>query len=116
MRTRAVLLVVILAAACACASSRDASPSTVSLPRPALNQPPGFRSPPGAYLAERNRCIDRELAARKLNPLGDPEGTTYPPDSPLLRLTETADRYEYVMERRRDIATACTRAAGEPEP
>ena len=80
-----------------------------------MERPPAWQSPPGAYLAERNRCIDRELARRNLNQLGDPEGTSYPADSPLLRLTDTAERYEYVMQRRRDIATACTRAPGEPE-
>jgi len=71
--------------------------------------------PASAYLAERNRCIDRELGRRKLNQFGDPEGTTYPGGSPLLSLTRPMDRHEYVMQRRRDIATHCTKALGEPE-
>jgi hypothetical protein len=116
MRSALALLVILLAGCSRDPSRPDAPPATISLPRPATDQPPGWRSPAGAQVVARNRCIDRELARRHLNALGDPEGTTYPPDSPLLRLTETVDRYDYVMERRRDIATTCNRAPGEPEP
>ncbi len=78
------------------------------------DQPPSWEIPASAYVGERNRCVDRELAVRKLNPYGDPEGTTYPGGSPL-SLAKGADRYDYVMQHRRDIAIRCAKAPGEPE-
>src|SRR4030042_1721809 len=37
----------------------EPSPGSVSLPSPGVDQP-RWKTPPAAYLAERNRCIDRE--------------------------------------------------------
>jgi len=107
----------VLVMACARPPGPEAVPTSVSLPRAAKvsDDSPGWRTPPAAYLSERNRCIDRELAVRKLNAFGDPEGTTYPGGSPELSLARGMDRYEYVLRHRRDIAVRCTRAPGEPE-
>jgi hypothetical protein len=107
-----------LAMACARSPGPEATPNSVSLPREAkvFDDAPGWRTPPAAYRAERNRCIDRELATRKLNAYGDPEGTSYPGGSPDLSVARGMDRYDYVLRHRRDIAVRCTRAPGEPEP
>jgi hypothetical protein len=80
---------------------------------PALN-PSGWQTPVAATLPERNRCIDRALAARTLNEYGDPEGTTYEEGSPL-SVTMGADRYDYVMHRQPGIGAECSRIAGEPQ-
>jgi hypothetical protein len=77
---------------------------------------PSFAVPIGAEMAERNRCIDRQLAIRNLNDYGDPEGTTYPSGSPLLGVSGAAgDRYQYVLRRHPEIGVSCSRALGEPE-
>lgn len=113
--TRAALLLV---AALGCAGDRkrtDTAPGAVSLPREFRggDEPTGFEVPPGAYVSERDRCIDRELARRQLNAYGDPQGTTYPEGAPL-ELRSGADRYDYVVRKHRGIGAACSRAPGEP--
>ncbi len=113
-----ILPVTVLALLMACAHEQRGpkpAPIAVSLPSPgAPMEPPGWKTPPGAYGPERNRCIDRELARRGLNEFGDPKGTTYSDGAPL-GVTKATDRYDYVLRHRRDIAIACTRALGEPE-
>jgi hypothetical protein len=113
---RAALLgAVALAAACAHERSGPApAPGAVSLPRQSTgpDQQPGWELPLAAYRSERDRCIDRELAARQLNAFGDPQGTTYSEGSPL-EVAKGANRYDYVMRHRRDIGAACSRAPGE---
>ncbi len=115
-REWAVALAVLLLA-CAHPRGSEASQGSVSLPAEAKvpDQSAGWRSSPSAYVSERNRCVDRELAVRKLNPFGDPEGTIYPGGSPTLSLKEGVDRYDYVLRHRRDIAVRCTKVPGEPE-
>ncbi|GEJ55516.1 hypothetical protein [Anaeromyxobacter diazotrophicus] len=119
MTPRLALLALLLAAGCAHRPEavRPAQ-GAVSLPRRSAGpyQPEDWQLAPGAVLGERNRCVDRELTARRLNEFGDPEGTTYPGGSPLLGLTgRAADRYEYVMRRQPDIGTVCSRAPGDPQ-
>ncbi len=104
-----------LALLTACAHEQPGTPpapTAVSLP--SAVQPSGFKVPPSAYLAERNRCIDRELARRNLNEFGDPKSMTYAEGAPLSVIKGT-DRYDYVLQHRRYIGVACTRAPGEPE-
>jgi hypothetical protein len=103
--------------ACARPPGPEAAPTSVSLPRQTklAGGSTGWQTPPAAYLAERNRCIDRELATRNLNAYGDPEGTSYPGGSPELSVAKGMDRYDYVLKHRRDIAVRCTRPPIEPE-
>ncbi len=96
------------------ASGEKPAPSSVNLPSPEPGQA-RWKTPPAAYLAERNLCIDRELARRDLNEFGDPKGTTYPHGTPQ-GVASTVDRYRYILGHRPDIATTCTRAPNEPEP
>jgi len=116
MTPRSVLLVALLAAGCA---HRTEAPAQGAQSLPGRTGGPyttdDWQLSSSGMVAERNRCIDRELAARDLNEFGDPQGTTYEGGSPLLGLTgRAADRYDYVMHRRPEIGTACTRAPGEP--
>jgi hypothetical protein len=115
-RARCLSLAAALAAlGCAGAPrTTEPAPGAVALPREASRSPdggPGFEVPIAAYVSERNRCIDRELAQRELNDFGDPVGTSYPDGMPL-EVTKGVDRYDYVMRRNRGIATACSRAPG----
>jgi hypothetical protein len=116
------LLVLAALAACASVERRDDAGAVLTLPRPvggSPDQPPTSAIVPGsAYLGARNRCIDRELSSRGLNEFGDPPGTTYPGGSPLYDAItgSVADRYDYVLQHRRDIGVNCTRAPGEPRP
>jgi hypothetical protein len=116
MARHLALAVAALVAACAGRQQGpDAAPQAVTMPAPSVApRSSAGRLPLGTRLGERNRCIDRELARRHLNEFGDPEGVGYADGRPL-GVTETTDRYEYVMRKRRDIATACTRAPDEPE-
>ena len=117
MRRLPVLLLLLAAQGCA-RGQRVSEPAQASatLPSAATErfEPTGSRTASGAWLGERNRCVDRELRVRRLNEFGDPEGTTYAEGYPL-GVTATTDRYEYVMRRRPDIGTICTRVPGEAE-
>lgn len=119
MTTRLVLAVALLAGACAHRSEEHRpAQGAVMLPRPSAGpyDVQQWQLAPGAVEGERNRCVDRELAARNLNEFGDAPGTTYPGGSPLLGLTgRAADRYQYVMRHVPDIGTACSRAPAEPQ-
>lgn len=91
----------------------EAAQGALILPSSATPMEP-WRASSTAYLSERNRCIDDELARQDLNEFGDPKGTTYQEGAPL-GVSTAAGRYEYVLRRRPDIGAACSRAPGEPE-
>ncbi len=110
---RAALVVMVLTACSHGPQRSEPSPVAVSLQSHVPGESASYL-PAGAYTSEMERCIDRELAERKLNDFGDPLGTTYPPGAPVLAITTRTDRYRHVMKRRPDIATTCTRALGEP--
>lgn len=92
----------------------EAAQGSVLLPSSAAGPMEPWQTPPGAYLSERNRCVDRELARLDLNDFGDPRGTTYPGGSPL-GVATAAGRYDYVLRRRPDIGVACNKAWREQE-
>ncbi len=108
------LLVLGISACSHAASSGEQAPAAVNLPSPEPGQAK-WKAPSAAYLAERNLCIDRELARRDLNEFGDARGTTYTQGAPE-GVTTTLDRYNYVLRHQPDIAITCTRAPAEPEP
>ena len=118
MTTRLVLLAAALVVGCAHRPENDQpAQGAVSLPLRTGGpyQKEEWQLNPGGVIGERNRCIDRELAARNLNEFGDAQGTTYPGGSPLLGLTgRAADRYEYVMRHQPEIGTTCNNAPVEP--
>ncbi|HEY6908434.1 MAG TPA: hypothetical protein VI356_03630 [Myxococcales bacterium] len=59
-------------------------------------------------------CLDRELAARKLNAFGDPEGTMYAGGTPLFdeRTGASISREQYVFSHHPELASACRSDAG----
>jgi hypothetical protein len=59
-------------------------------------------------------CLDRQLAAKGLNPFGDPEGTMYAGGTPLFdeKTGRMTPREQYVLARHPDIARACVADAG----
>jgi hypothetical protein len=59
-------------------------------------------------------CLDRQLAAKGLNPFGDPEGTMYAGGTPLFdeKTGKTTPREQYVLAKHPDIARACASDAG----
>ncbi len=70
--------------------------------------------PAPAAAAQRQSCVDRELAAKGLNSFGDPEGTLYAGGTPLFdeRTGRSTPREEYVYARHPEIARACGADAG----
>ena len=54
-------------------------------------------------------CLDRQLAAKGLNPFGDPQGTMYTGGTPLFdeKTGRSTPREQYVFARHPDIARAC---------
>ena len=58
--------------------------------------------------------LDRQLAAKGLNPFGDPEGTMYTGGTPLFdeKTGRSTPREQYVFARHPDIARACGADAG----
>ena len=113
-----VALLAALAAACASgAQGPPAAKIAWSLPRPSMgpDAPTGFEVPVSARALERERCIDRELELRNLDPYGEPAGSQGG-GAPTPGLRKGEDRYASVTRKRPDIGTACTRAPGEPEP
>jgi len=59
-------------------------------------------------------CLDRQLAAKGLNPFGDPTDMMYAGGSPLFneKTGESTPREQYVYSRHPDIARACGSDAG----
>jgi hypothetical protein len=82
--------------------------TAVSLPVTDVVNQPRWKTPSSAFLGERNRCIDEELARRNLNGFGDDVDTTYTHGAPQ-GVATTLDRYSYVLKRQPDIATSCTK-------
>jgi hypothetical protein len=54
-------------------------------------------------------CLDRQLAAKGLNPFGDPQGTMYAGGTPLFdeKSGRSTPREQYVFSRHPEIARAC---------
>jgi hypothetical protein len=54
-------------------------------------------------------CLDRELAAKGLNPFGDPPGTQYAGGTPLFdeKTGKSTPREQYLRARHPEIASAC---------
>jgi hypothetical protein len=71
-------------------------------------------APPAPPTAPAGSCLDRQLAAKGLNPFGDPEGTMYAGGTPLFdeRTGRSTPREQYVFARNPDIARACGVDAG----
>lgn len=113
MARRDTLVLALLFLGCAHREPPRSEAAQGAVELPSSTSETGWRLPPGAYLGERNRCIDRELASRELNEYGDPPGTTYPEGRPL-GVTQTTDRFEYVLQRHPGIRTTCTRTGFEP--
>ena len=59
-------------------------------------------------------CLDGQLAAKGLNPFGDPQGTMYAGGTPLFdeKTGRSTPREQYVFARHPDIARACGADAG----
>lgn len=71
---------------------------------PAASGADGVATPAVAAPAEAAReCVDRELAARGLNPFGDKQGTEYPGEPP----ADDEGRILYVAGRNAEIRRAC---------
>lgn len=107
---------ILIGGACAASGSVTApSPEAISLPTPGLRPVFSYDSllSPGARDSERHRCIDDELTRRDLNEFGERKGTVYADGAPF-GVKSTVDRYRYVLNHQRGIATRCTLAPGEP--
>ena len=64
---------------------------------------------PPAQPAPQQSCLDAQLAARGLNPYGDPPDTLYAGGTPLFdeKTGKSADRAQHVFAKHPDIARAC---------
>jgi hypothetical protein len=76
-----------------------------------LAVPCGPEAPP---VATSESCLDRQLAAKGLNPFGDPEGTMYAGGTPLFneKTGRSVPREQYVFAKHPEIARACGSDAG----
>jgi len=65
-----------------------------------------------AARAREEKCLDRWLAERKLDPYGMPEGTMYAGGTPLFdeATGRRIDRLEYVYRKHPEAKTACAPA------
>jgi len=65
-----------------------------------------------AARAREEKCLDRWLAERKLDPYGMPEGTMYAGGTPLFdeATGRRIDRLEYVYRKHPEAKTACASA------
>jgi len=72
---------------------------------------PGHGPMRGSMVRGLQECVDGELAKRKLNEFGDPEGTHYAGGTPLMNEVsgKSTDRVEHVFAKHPDIKTACVR-------
>lgn len=113
MRARVAVAFVLFAACAEGQRSSVASPFAVSLPTPGRGpgEPPSWEVPVVARTGERNRCIDRALANRKLPEIREPAEVS---DDPFTTRKRT-DRYDDVMRTRPDIAIECSHAPGEAQ-
>jgi hypothetical protein len=79
-------------------------------------RPEAPQSPPKetSQSAPAGSCLDRQLAAKGLNPFGDPAGTMYAGGTPLFdeKTGRSTPRDQYVFAKHADIARACAADAG----
>ena len=75
--------------------------------KPAVNQTRSASA--RAARAREEKCLDRWLAERKLDPYGSREGTMYAGGTPLFdeRTGRRVDRLEYVYRKHPEARTAC---------
>ena len=98
-------------------SYRDAGQQEAPPPAPATEdsgtQAQGITTPDATTAAES--CVDRWLAANKMDRYGHPEGTMYAGGSPLFNEAtgESKDRLEYVFGRNPKAREACGPKAGK---
>ena len=80
----------------------------------ALLAAPCRQEAPAPPTAPAGSCLDQQLAAKGLNPFGDPEGTMYAGGTPLFdeKTGRSTPREQYVFTRHPDIARACGVDAG----
>jgi hypothetical protein len=73
-------------------------------------------SPAKTARAREEKCLDRWLAERKLDPYGMPEGTMYAGGTPLFdeAAGRRIDRLEYVYRKHPEAKTACAAAKKAP--
>jgi hypothetical protein len=108
----AILIGLVGLAACNPAREHRERAAQAADAAPAARAPvPAPATPPPAASA-RPSCVDRELAARGLNPYGDPADTMYAGGTPLFdeKTGVAVDRVEYVLAHRPEIARACATA------
>jgi hypothetical protein len=74
-----------------------------------------------AVRAREEKCVDRWLAERKLDPYGSPEGTMYAGGTPLFNEAtgRQIDRLDYIYRKHPEVKAACapakkTRRGGSP--
>lgn len=106
MALRATLLALAVAGSC----RREAPPPPAPIPRANAAEPSADAQPVEAPPAgARPSCLDAQLAARGLNPYGDPPDTMYAGGTPLFDETtgKRRDRAEYVFAKHPEIARAC---------
>jgi hypothetical protein len=90
-----------------------------TLDTPAKDAPVTSKSKTSSAKAARAReekCLDRWLTERKLDPYGMPEGTMYAGGTPLFdeATGRQVDRLEYVYRKHPEAKTACAPAKKAP--
>jgi hypothetical protein len=105
---RPALLVILLLGACQDRrASSDTAPARPSTPAAA---PPAAATPePAGWTTEQQACVDRWLAARKLDPYGSPQGTMYTGGTPLFdeATGRSTTRQSYLARNRPEALAAC---------
>jgi len=100
-------------AAAAATPNQAAAPTPSATPTPEGPRPPAATERPGTRLsasrAAEEACVDQWLAARTLDPYGNPLGTMYAGGTPLFdeRTGEHVDRLAYVYKRQPLAREAC---------
>ena len=93
-------------------AARAATPAATPSPTPSAAPTGAAETTPAAAprsRADEEACVDRWLAAHKLDAYGHPEGTMYAGGTPLFdeRTGETRDRLDYVYVRQPGARQAC---------
>lgn len=110
MALRATLLALAVAGSCRREAPPTPAPPPVPIPRASAAEPsPGATAPAPSAPDAGQSCLDAQLAARGLNPYGDPPDTMYAGGTPLFDETtgKRRDRAEYVFAKHPEIARAC---------